>query len=104
MKMRQVAISSSLISDRSGRQSVFLNVECWAGRLAQLVEHRLYTPAVRGSSPLPPIKIFRINRLSVHPMPRASAFEQITDDRHIRHVPQIRPLSPRLEPKNRSRL
>src|SRR5829696_5397311 len=55
MKMRQVAISSSLISDRSGRQSVFLNVECWAGRLAQLVEHRLYTPAVRGSSPLPPI-------------------------------------------------
>src|SRR4029453_14040648 len=25
-----------------------------AGRLAQLVEHRLYTPAVRGSSPLPP--------------------------------------------------
>src|SRR4051812_16726762 len=25
-----------------------------AGRLAQLVEHRLYTPAVTGSSPVPP--------------------------------------------------
>lgn len=25
------------------------------GRLAQLVEHRLYTPAVTGSSPVPPI-------------------------------------------------
>ena len=28
------------------------------GRLAQLVEHRLYTPAVRGSSPLPPTNRF----------------------------------------------
>lgn len=27
------------------------------GRLAQLVEHRLYTPAVRGSSPLPPTSV-----------------------------------------------
>src|SRR6187200_593981 len=26
------------------------------GRLAQLVEHRLYTPAVTGSSPVPPTK------------------------------------------------
>ena len=27
-----------------------------AGRLAQLVEHRLYTPGVTGSSPVPPIQ------------------------------------------------
>ncbi len=26
----------------------------YKGRLAQLVEHRLYTPAVTGSSPVPP--------------------------------------------------
>ena len=26
----------------------------YVGRLAQLVEHRLYTPAVTGSSPVPP--------------------------------------------------
>ena len=29
------------------------------GRLAQLVEHRLYTPAVTGSSPVPPTKANR---------------------------------------------
>jgi hypothetical protein len=28
--------------------------ELYFGRLAQLVEHRLYTPAVTGSSPVPP--------------------------------------------------
>ena len=27
------------------------------GRLAQLVEHRLYTPAVTGSSPVPPTNL-----------------------------------------------
>src|SRR5262245_21579102 len=33
------------------------------GRLAQLVEHRLYTPAVTGSSPVPPS--FICNNLGV---------------------------------------
>ena len=31
--------------------------EPMAGRLAQLVEHRLYTPAVTGSSPVPPTQV-----------------------------------------------
>src|SRR3954469_4641235 len=38
-----------------------------AGRLAQLVEHRLYTPAVTGSSPVPPTSLRALHS------PRASA-------------------------------
>ena len=34
-----------------------------AGRLAQLVEHRLYTPAVTGSSPVPPTRILVVSVL-----------------------------------------
>ena len=33
-----------------------------AGRLAQLVEHRLYTPAVTGSSPVPPTSVAKVRR------------------------------------------
>ena len=36
-----------------------------AGRLAQLVEHRLYTPAVTGSSPVPPTNLRPRCRASV---------------------------------------
>src|SRR6187431_2712614 len=33
-------------------------ITCYrSGRLAQLVEHRLYTPAVTGSSPVPPTNL-----------------------------------------------
>ncbi len=34
-----------------------------AGRLAQLVEHRLYTPGVTGSSPVPPTSNREIARV-----------------------------------------
>ena len=33
-----------------------------AGRLAQLVEHRLYTPAVTGSNPVPPTSLNAVCR------------------------------------------
>jgi hypothetical protein len=36
-----------------------------AGRLAQLVEHRLYTPVVTGSSPVPPTIVIADWRLQI---------------------------------------
>src|SRR5512132_2611761 len=41
--------------------------ELGKGRLAQLVEHRLYTPAVTGSSPVPPTRLRALDRGALRP-------------------------------------
>ncbi len=48
--------SDARVSERSGQphRSASCEDRREGGRLAQLVEHRLYTPAVTGSSPVPP--------------------------------------------------